>query len=80
MRIISAMKEHKGSLRGDLIENNKKKIQVVNWISNVSFSGDQIALRREIDIDKTIYRKMQFLNILPSRKYVKIVNTGEEIS
>lgn len=55
MRIISAMKEHKGSLRGDLIENNKKKIQVVNWISNVSFSGDQIALRREIDIDKTIY-------------------------
>ena len=74
------MKEHKGSLRGDLIENNKKKIQVVNWISNVSFSGDQIALRREIDIDKTIYWKMQFLNILPSRKYVKIVNTGEEIS
>lgn len=73
------MKEHKGSLRGDLIENNKK-IQVVNWIGNVSFSGDQIALRRKIDIDKTIYRKMQFLNILPSRKYVKIVNTGEEIS
>ena len=29
MRIISAMKEHKGSLRGDLIENNKKKFKLL---------------------------------------------------